>query len=77
MIARKCLLPFHRTRGSIPVPELYHFEPESDDVGAPYILMEYIPGTVASELQEKIDAPSGQFGTPEQDKRFRRQMAAI
>ncbi|CAG8373894.1 unnamed protein product [Penicillium salamii] len=77
MIERKYLLPFSRTRSSIPVPEVYHFEPESDDVGAPYMIMEYIPGTVASELREKIDAPFDQFGTPEQDQKFRRQMAAI
>ncbi|CAG8300661.1 unnamed protein product [Penicillium salamii] len=41
------------------------------------MIMEYIPGTVASELREQIDAPFGQFGTPEQDQKFRRQMAAI
>lgn len=39
--------------------------------------MEYIHGTVASEMQDKIDAPWNQFGTPEQDQKFRRKMAAI
>ncbi|CAG8041892.1 unnamed protein product [Penicillium salamii] len=70
-------MKFFRTRSSIPVPEVYHFEPESDDVGAPYMIMEYIPGTVASELRRQIEAPLSQFGTPEQDQKFRRQMAAI
>ncbi|KAK9860170.1 uncharacterized protein MYU51_010513 [Penicillium brevicompactum] len=70
-------MKFFRTRSSIPVPELYNLELESDDVGAPYIIMEYIPWTVATELQKMIDAPLNQFGTPEQDENFRRQMAAI
>ncbi|CAG8922165.1 unnamed protein product [Penicillium salamii] len=70
-------MKFFRTRSSIPVPEVYHFEPESDDVGAPYMIMEYIPGTVAYELRKGIEASWDQFGTPEQDQKFRRQMAAI
>jgi hypothetical protein len=46
-------------------------------VGAPYILMEYIHGSVASELrQAKCCAPQ-LFGTPEQDCKFREQMAEI
>lgn len=48
-----------------------------NDVGAPYIIMEYIHGTVASELPRQIDAPYYQYGTPEQDEKFRRRMAAI
>ncbi|KAJ5109266.1 hypothetical protein N7456_005941 [Penicillium angulare] len=62
---------------SIPVPKVYGFETEPKDVGAPYIIMEYIPGTVARELLQQIDAPLYQFGTPEQDQNFRRQMAGF
>lgn len=39
--------------------------------------MEYIPGTVANELRYQIGTPRGQYGTIEQDKTFRRQMAAL
>ncbi|CAI7648176.1 unnamed protein product [Penicillium manginii] len=70
-------MKFLKERTSVPVPEVYGLEIEANEVGAPYIIMEYIPGTVASELQELIDAPVYQFGTAEQDQKFRQRMAAI
>lgn len=67
----------YRTQSSVPVPDVYLYDLEPDDAGAPYIVMEYIPGSVASELQQQIETPPGQFGTPKQDEKFRRQVAAI
>jgi hypothetical protein len=46
-------------------------------VGAPYILMEYIHGSVASELRQARSCAPQRFGTPEQDRKFREQMARI
>jgi hypothetical protein len=46
-------------------------------VGAPYILMEYIHGSVASELRQAKSCELQMFGTPEQDRKFREQMAQI
>lgn len=46
-------------------------------VGAPYILMEYIHGSVASELRQAKSCALQMFGTPEQDRNFRGQMAQI
>jgi hypothetical protein len=39
--------------------------------------MDYIHGTVATELREAKECPTGLFGTPEQDREFRKQMAVI
>lgn len=39
--------------------------------------MEYIHGTVAYELRELVGAPVDQFGTIEQDQKFRQTMAVI
>lgn len=49
----------------------------TNDVGAPYILMDYIHGTVAAELRRAKDCDIGLFGTPAQDQKFRQQMADI
>jgi hypothetical protein len=46
-------------------------------VGAPYILMEYIHGSVASELRQAKSCNLQMFGTPEQGRKFREQMAQI
>ncbi|CAG9998138.1 unnamed protein product [Clonostachys byssicola] len=63
---------------SIPVPEVYHCDYSRDNsIGAPFIMMSYIHGNAASELRLQKDCPSRLFGTPEQDKEFRRQMADI
>ncbi|RYP50597.1 hypothetical protein DL768_003917 [Monosporascus sp. mg162] len=48
-----------------------------NDVGAPYILMDYIHGTVASEMRLAKGCALGLYGTPEQDLSFRREMATI
>ncbi|KAI9764063.1 MAG: hypothetical protein M1835_007654 [Candelina submexicana] len=59
----------------IPVPNVYYTETKSSNpVGAPFILMEYIHGTLASDM-EGIER--GTFGTPEQDTHLLAQMADI
>ncbi|CAH0033440.1 unnamed protein product [Clonostachys rhizophaga] len=63
---------------SVPVPEVYHYDFSRDNsIGAPFILMSYIHGNAASELRLQKDCPPRLFGTAEQDKAFRRQMADI
>ena len=67
-----------RLKTKIPVPEIFgHDLNPANEVGAPYILMSYIHGTSAAELSELRDCEPEVFGTPEQDARFRRQMASI
>lgn len=65
----------------MPVPEVYRFDTDSNDVGAPYILMEYIHGSNAMDLRSlylhTTQADFDQFGTTEQDRKFRMQMAAL
>lgn len=39
--------------------------------------MDYIHGSVASELRDLQDSAPGLFGTPEQDRKFREQLARI
>ncbi|KAJ5180149.1 hypothetical protein N7492_003359 [Penicillium capsulatum] len=48
-----------------------------NEVGAPYILMDYIHGTVATELQRAKQCERGIFGTPNQDRNSREQMTKI
>jgi len=61
----------------IPVPEVFgHDLTTENEVGAPYILMSYLHGTVASDLQEAQDCGIGTFGSPEEDRRFWTQMAS-
>ncbi|KAK5218482.1 hypothetical protein LTR47_011704 [Exophiala xenobiotica] len=71
-------MKFLKAKTSIPVPEVYNYcvDPKND-VGAPYILMDYIPGTVATELRMARNCEVGLFGTFEQDRKFRQQMAGI
>jgi hypothetical protein len=65
-----------RSKTDMPVPEVFAHDLSVDSiVGAPYILMSYIHGTVAAELQEARGCTQGIFGTPEQDHRFWTQMA--
>ena len=67
-----------RSKTSIPVPKVWEYSTtHSNAVGAPYILMDYIHGTVATELRRARSCPLQMFGTPEQDQRFREQMAEI
>jgi len=49
----------------------------TNEVGAPYILMSYIHGNVASEFRIAKECEIGLFGTLEQDRKFRQQMARI
>ncbi|KAJ5738619.1 hypothetical protein N7493_001774 [Penicillium malachiteum] len=66
-----------KARTSIPVPEVYHFEPEPHDIGAPYVIIEHLPGKHAYDMHNPAHDPLDGFGTPEQDRKFRRQLAAI
>jgi hypothetical protein len=67
-----------RANTRIPVPSIYHYNTNpANDFGAPYIIMEYVDGNVASELRETKGCALGLFGTVEQDRRFRQQMANI
>lgn len=67
---------YFRLNTEIPVPEVLGHDLSADNiVGAPYIFMSYIHGTVAKELQEAYGCEDGVFGSPEQDRRFWRQMA--
>ncbi|RGP66279.1 kinaselike domain [Fusarium sporotrichioides] len=66
-----------RAKTSIPVPEVHSYNADpANDVGASYVLMDYIHGTVASELRSAKECHP-LFGTPEQDRHFREQMAEI
>ncbi|ATY65232.1 kinase-like domain [Cordyceps militaris] len=63
---------------SIPVPEVHAYNLSvQNEAGAPFILMDYIHGSVASELRVQHGSARGLFGTPEQDRRFREQVARI
>lgn len=67
-----------RAKTNIPVPEVFNYELSADnDIGGPYILMEYMHGTAALELQEQRECEAHVFGTAEQDARFWQQMASI
>lgn len=67
-----------RVKTSIPVPEVYSYSVDTgNDVGAPYILMDYIHGTVATELRVAKNCDVDLFGTLQQDRKFRQQMAGI
>ncbi|OAA70601.1 Protein kinase-like domain protein [Cordyceps fumosorosea ARSEF 2679] len=71
-------IKFLRLKTSIPIPEVHAYDSSPDnEVGSPFILMDYIHGTVASELRELQGSAYGLFGTPEQDRKFRDQMARI
>ncbi|KAK3373528.1 kinase-like domain-containing protein [Lasiosphaeria ovina] len=71
-------MKFFGSKTSIPVPKVidYNIFPDNE-AGAPYILMEYIHGSVASELRKAKSCAPQMFGTPEQDRKFRGQMARI
>jgi aminoglycoside phosphotransferase (APT) family kinase protein len=67
-----------RCKTSVPIPKVIdHNSSRENDTGAPYILMEYIHGSVASEFREAKSCSPQMFGTPEQDRKFREQMARI
>ncbi|KAF5976140.1 protein kinase-like domain-containing protein [Fusarium bulbicola] len=63
---------------SIPVPAVHSCSVDTtNQVGAPYILMDYMHGTVATELRDANECEGGLFGTPDKDRSFRTQMAEI
>ena len=65
-----------RLNSDIPVPEVFGYDLSAENtVGAPYIFIEYLHGTVAAELQQAKECGTGTFGSPEQDRRFWTQMA--
>lgn len=65
-----------RLNTKLPVPEVFGYDLTSDNnVGAPYMFMSYIHGTVARDLRYARDCDQGMFGTPEQNDRFWRKMA--
>jgi hypothetical protein len=74
----RCHADLAKAKSSIPIPEVYFYNVDStNEVGAPYILMNYVHGTVATELQEAKNCERELFGTPDQDRKFREQMASI
>ena len=67
-----------RAETSIPVPNIYSYNIDpTNNVGAPYVLMNYIDGTTANKLRESKKCHVGLYGKPEQDHKFKRQMAKI
>ena len=65
-----------RLNSDIPVPEVFGYDLSVENtVGAPYMFIQYMHGTVAAELQQAKECGPGVFGTPEQDRRFWGQMA--
>ncbi|KAM0199648.1 hypothetical protein ACHAQI_012022 [Fusarium lateritium] len=71
-------MDFFKAKTSIPVPAVHSYDVNpTNRVGAPYILMDYIHGTVATELRDANECEGGLFGTREQDRNFRKQMAEI
>ncbi|KAI9748398.1 MAG: hypothetical protein M4579_007235 [Chaenotheca gracillima] len=71
-------MKFLRARTSIPVPTVHDWSlDKTNEIGAPYILMDYIDGTTANDLQDAKECENESFGTPEQDRNFRKQMAGI
>ncbi|KAI9748299.1 MAG: hypothetical protein M4579_007262 [Chaenotheca gracillima] len=71
-------MKFLRARTCIPVPTVHHWSlDKTNEIGAPYILMDYIDGTTANDLQDAKGCENESFGTPEQDRTFREQMASI
>lgn len=70
--------PKGRKNTSIPVPTLHGFDHnEYNELGAPYMIMNYIDGLPANEMRELKNCEIALFGTVEQDQAFRRQMASI
>lgn len=71
-------MKFYKAKTSIPVPLVIAYDSSLDNaVGAPYIIMEYIYGNAAGEMREIKESALSFYGTPEQDRKFRRQVAQI
>ncbi|KAI1080869.1 hypothetical protein F5B20DRAFT_579688 [Whalleya microplaca] len=71
-------LKFFRSKSTILVPEVFAYDfDSSNEVGMPYLIMEYIHGTTAIDLAKFKDHGPGLYGTVEQDQKFREQMARV
>ncbi|KAM0261479.1 hypothetical protein ACHAPA_009799 [Fusarium lateritium] len=71
-------MDFFKAKTFIPVPAIQSYDVNTTNrVGAPYILMDYIHGTVATELRDANECEGGLFGTREQDRNFKKKMAEI
>ncbi|KAJ3573390.1 hypothetical protein NPX13_g4721 [Xylaria arbuscula] len=71
-------MKFLKSKSKIPVPEVFAYSHEcSNQIGAPYMLIEYIKGTTAADLSFLQGSEPAMFGTPDQDQKFRQQMAKI
>jgi hypothetical protein len=67
---------YTRLHSDIPVPEVFGYDLSVENtVGAPYMFITYLHGTIAAELQQAKECGTGVFGSPEQDCRFWAQMA--
>ncbi len=78
----------YREKLTIRIPTVHdHESDEKNEVGAAYILMDYIDGITAAERKESDNQfdtpaqdeklPSNQFGTAYQDQNFRQRLAEI
>ncbi|KAK0734101.1 hypothetical protein B0T26DRAFT_760841, partial [Lasiosphaeria miniovina] len=77
-------MKFLKAKTSTPFPEVHScsrspflLRDPANDVGAPYILMGYMDGTAAAELLAAKECELGLYDTPDQDRKFRKDMAAI
>lgn len=76
------VVPYWRDRSktTLSVPRVYTYcltDTNINKVGAPYMLMDYIHGTPADQLQWQDGSELGYFGTPEQDRKFRHALSRI
>ncbi|KAI2463405.1 kinase-like domain-containing protein [Annulohypoxylon bovei var. microspora] len=71
-------MKFFKSKSTVPVPELFAYDANSsNEVGVCWMLMEYIHGTTAAELQIIKDSEPAIYGSIEQDRKLRDQMAKI
>ncbi|KAI8945756.1 kinase-like domain-containing protein [Xylaria longipes] len=71
-------MKFFKSNSTIPVPEVFAYDHDpSNQVGVPYMLIEYIHGSTAEDLRSIKNSAPSTFGTLEQDQKFRKQMAKI
>ncbi|KAI0424085.1 kinase-like domain-containing protein [Xylaria sp. FL1042] len=71
-------MKFLKSKTTIPVPEVFVYDHDpSNRIGAPYMLIEYIHGSTASDLWSIKNCAPSTYGTPEQDRKFRQQLAKI
>ncbi|KAI1454172.1 kinase-like domain-containing protein [Annulohypoxylon moriforme] len=71
-------MKFFKSKTTIPVPELFAYDADpSNEVGVQWMFMEYIHGTTAEELKKIRNSEPMMFGTIEQDRKLREQMAKI